>query len=156
MLAILTIHHWSDLAKGLNECARVSKRRIIIFTWDPGTPGFWLTREYFPEILEFDRNVFPSMGQLRDCLGQINVRTIPIPGDCVDGFLGAYWCRPEAYLNGRVRSGVSSFSRVAASQDGIKRLATDLSTGMWKRANKNLLKQDSADIGYRLVTAAIY
>lgn len=51
-LAILTIHHWSNLAQGLNECARISKRKVLILTWDPAPKGFWLTQEYFPEILD--------------------------------------------------------------------------------------------------------
>src|SRR5690606_14282156 len=34
-MAILTIHHWQNLTSGLNECARISKRKVIIFTWDP-------------------------------------------------------------------------------------------------------------------------
>ena len=35
---------------------------------------------------------------------------VPIPHDCVDGLLGAYWRRPEAYLNAEIRSGISSFA----------------------------------------------
>jgi ubiquinone/menaquinone biosynthesis C-methylase UbiE len=31
-MAILSIHHWSDIASGLKEMARVSKYRLILFT----------------------------------------------------------------------------------------------------------------------------
>lgn len=155
-LAILTTHHWSNLTQGLNECARTSKRQFTILTWDPESPGFWLTQEYFPEILEFDRSAFASMEQLRRCLGKIKVQNVPIPGDCVDGFMGAYWRRPEAYLNDQVRSGMSSFSRIATSLDAIERLEADLKSGAWERAYGNLLAQESADLGYRLITAVLH
>src|SRR5215475_2519096 len=33
-LAILTVHHWPDRARGLGELARVARRRVVIVTWD--------------------------------------------------------------------------------------------------------------------------
>ena len=33
-LAVLTIHHWPDLARGFAEMRRVA-RRIVVLTWDP-------------------------------------------------------------------------------------------------------------------------
>ncbi len=41
-LAILTVHHWPDRARGLGELARVGRGRAVIVTWDPATSGFWL------------------------------------------------------------------------------------------------------------------
>ncbi len=35
-----------------------------------------------------------------------------IPGDCADGFYHAYWRRPAAYLDERVRRGISIWARV--------------------------------------------
>src|SRR5919112_1790560 len=35
-LAVLTIHHWPDLARGFAEMRRVA-RRIVVLTWDPGS-----------------------------------------------------------------------------------------------------------------------
>ena len=49
-LAVLTIHHWPDRPRGLGELARVASRCVAL-TWDPSSPGFWLTEEYFPELL---------------------------------------------------------------------------------------------------------
>jgi ubiquinone/menaquinone biosynthesis C-methylase UbiE len=49
-MAILTIHHWLKVERGLAEAARAAKRKIVILTWDPDFEGFWLTREYFPEL----------------------------------------------------------------------------------------------------------
>src|SRR5688572_27138631 len=34
-MAVLTVHHWSDLERGLAEMARVARRRIVLLTWVP-------------------------------------------------------------------------------------------------------------------------
>ena len=156
VLAVLTVHHWSNLAQGLSECARTSKREVAIFTWDPESPGFWLTKEYFPELLALDRSIFPSMEDLRHHLGSIQVQPVAIPADCVDGFLGAYWQRPEAYLSDQVRSGMSSFSRITNLADRLEQLQKDLASGCWHRTHGKLQAQESCDLGYRLVTAAVH
>ncbi len=155
-LAVLTIHHWSDIRQGLDECARSSRRRIVILTWDPASPGFWLTQDYFPELLEFDRRIFPTMEELREHLGKIAVTNVPIPADCIDGFLGAYWRRPDAYFNDRIRSGMSTFSRLSSVTDRLEQLQDDLMSGAWHRTHGKLLSRGELDIGYRLVTAAVH
>lgn len=155
-LAVLTIHHWADLSRGLQECRRSSRQMVAILTWDPASPGFWLTQDYFPEILEFDRSVFPSMEDLQACLGEITVTDVPIPANCTDGFLGAYWRRPEAYLQQRVRFGMSSFARIPTSADRLEQLRADLESGAWHRANVELLGQESLNLGYKLVTAVLH
>src|SRR5690242_16522897 len=55
VLGVLTIHHWSDRVRGLHECARVARDRIVLLTWDPAADGFWLTQDYLPEFLAMDR-----------------------------------------------------------------------------------------------------
>ena len=78
-LAILTIHHWPDRARGLDELGRVARRRVVVVTWDPSISGFWLADDYFPEIFEIDRKIFPSIEDYRRALGHIDVRPMPIP-----------------------------------------------------------------------------
>src|SRR5262245_37332570 len=34
-LAVLTVHHWPDLTRGLAEMLRVARQRVVILTWDP-------------------------------------------------------------------------------------------------------------------------
>src|SRR5213082_1139239 len=58
-LAILTVHHSRDRARGLDELARVARDRAVVVTWDPATSGFWLVDDYFPEIVEIDRPDLP-------------------------------------------------------------------------------------------------
>jgi SAM-dependent methyltransferase len=153
VLAILTVHHWNDQQRGLEECARVARDRVVLLTWDPEAEGFWLVRDYFPEILAIDRRIFPSMRSLSTVLGPIAVYPFPVPNDCVDGFLGAYWQRPEAYLDREVRASISSFSRLAGIEPNLERLQHDLESGSWQRRNAHLRECYDLDVGYRLVVA---
>jgi SAM-dependent methyltransferase len=152
-MAILTLHHWADRARGFAECARVAQRRVVVLTWDPAADAFWLVRDYFPQFLEADREVFPAMAAYDEAFGpgaRVEVAPVPVPRDCVDGFLGAYWARPEAYLDAAVRAGISSFAR-PDTEAGLARLRADLATGAWHARHGHLIAADEMDLGYRLV-----
>jgi SAM-dependent methyltransferase len=149
-LAILTIHHWPDLARGLHELRRAARRKVVILTCDPSLAVFWLT-DYFPEILEIDRRILPPLSELRRHLGRIAVFDVPIPEDCTDGFLGAYWRRPEAYLRADVRAAISTFSKLHDVESGLAALRSDLASGEWARRYARLLERPTLDLGYRLV-----
>lgn len=42
-MALLTVHHWSDVAAGVAELRRVARRRIVVLTWDQAVfQSFWL------------------------------------------------------------------------------------------------------------------
>ncbi len=152
-LAVLTIHHWADLRRGLAECWRVARRRIVVLTWDPHTAGFWLVQEYFPDLLALDQRIFPPLDLLTAELGRSSVQVLPIPHNCSDGFLGAYWRRPWAYLEDTVRAGMSSFARIDAVAPRLAQLQRDLERGVWQQRHSQLLAQDSLDLGYRLIVA---
>jgi SAM-dependent methyltransferase len=149
-MAILTLHHWPHLEKGLLELRRVARRRIVIVTWDPLSPGFWLT-DYFPDTLITDRQVFPTLPELRHVLGAMTVSSLLIPHDCTDGFLGAYWRRPDAYLSDGVRSAISTFSKLKEISSGLERLHQDLKTGEWHRRYGRVLSLTELDLGYRIL-----
>ena len=149
-MAVLTLHHWSDQQAGLRELSRVARERIVLLTWDPSHAGFWLMRDYFPQFLDADRNRLPPIERLLSALDDGRVITVPIPHDCADGFLGAYWRRPEAYLNAEVRSGISSFA-TCTDLSPLERLEEHLDTGEWQRRYGELLDEEELDIGYRLV-----
>lgn len=51
----------------------------------------------------------PAMSDYERWLGPVQITPVLVPHDCSDGFLYAYWRRPEAYLDARIRSGSSSF-----------------------------------------------
>jgi SAM-dependent methyltransferase len=149
-MAILTIHHWPDRADGVTEMKRVTRGSCVILTWEPPQTEFWLTSDYLPHFLEWDRVIFPPW--FRDDPDTIDVRPIVVPHDCKDGFLCAYWRRPEAYLDPDVRGAISTFARVGDYQAGLARLRSDLADGSWHRKYGHLLRETRMDLGYRLVT----
>lgn len=157
-MSVLSIHHWADPAAGLREMKRVARKRVVLLTWVPDAAPFWLTRDYFPEILAYDRTIFPTTSALASLLahtvGPARITPLPIPHDCADGFLCAYWRRPEFYLRADVRSAISSFARINA-EPGLARLRDDLSSGRWSHRNHDLLAQDTLDAGYRIVSCEI-
>src|SRR5262249_20081305 len=107
-MAVLTDHHWSDRAQGLREMRRVARRRAVVFPHDPAVAAdFWLTRDYLPTFLR--RLQGKVLAEMMRPLGEIEMRVVPIPHDCRDGFLAAHWRRPHAYLDPRVRDGISVF-----------------------------------------------
>ena len=152
VMAVLTVHHWSSLEAGLLEMRRVAKNRLVILTFDPASPYFWLA-DYIPEIVELDQPVMPELSTFNRLLGQTTVEMIPVPHDCTDGFLGAYWRRPHAYLDPRVRSAISTFSKLNDISDALTRLEQDLASGAWEERYGHLMGAESLDVGYRLVVA---
>jgi len=157
-LGVLTLHHWRDLDAGLAEMCRVARKRVVLLTWDPEfDDALWLTVHYVPRIRERDRINYPTMRRLASALGELSVASVPIPHDCSDGFLGAWWRRPEAYLDPDVRAGISSFSRVAPGETAalVERLRRDLETGEWEKRFGHLRSLRELDLGYRLVVAEI-
>jgi SAM-dependent methyltransferase len=154
-LAILTVHHWPDRARGLDELARVARRRVVVVTWDPSASGFWLVEDYFSEIADLDRRIFPTLEDFGRAFGRVDVRPFPIPHDCVDGFMGAYWRRPHAYLDASVRAAISAFAKAEPSrlESGLERLRRDLADGTWERRHAHLLERAELDLGYRIVIA---
>ena len=157
-MAILSAHHWGDLEGGFREMSRVARKRAVLLTWVPDSTPFWLTQEYFPEINVHDHTIFPSSADLiammERIIGPVQMEPIPIPHDCIDGMLCAYWRRPEAYLDANVRSGMSSFARIDAEL-GLHQLRDDLSSGRWAERNGHLLELDALDLGYRIVHCEI-
>jgi SAM-dependent methyltransferase len=152
-MAILTLHHWEDWKKGLQEAVRVSRNKIIILTWVGLQEKFWLF-DYFPELERVDEALFPSIEELSSELGGLQVLDVPIPSDCTDGFLCAYWARPLSYLDDKVRSAISTFSRISDVESGLSRLAADLGSGEWDKRYGHLTRLNEKDFGYRLVVAS--
>lgn len=155
-MALLTVHHWSDLEAGINELCRIARRRVVIFTWDQSMiRRFWLLDEYLPEAAAFDDTRAVSIDRLEQLLGGARVETVPIPHDCSDGFGAAYWRRPEAYLDPAVRAAISMLAQTGEDilRPGLARLADDLSTGRWHQRHADLLDRETLDVGYRLLVA---
>jgi SAM-dependent methyltransferase len=156
-LAVLSDHHWEDRDRGLAELLRVSRRRVVLFNADPDTVAeSWLVRDYLPGFRRLVRRGF-SLEQTLDALGGGRIEPVPIPHDCSDGFMHAYWRRPHAYLDSQVRAGISVFQLLDKTEvdRAVERLAADLAGGEWERRNRDLLDLDELDLGYRLVIAEV-
>jgi len=153
-LAVLTIHHWPDPERGVAEMRRVARRSVIL-TWDPDyAEAFWLVRDYLPESMALDRRRMPAIAAVCEWMGGAEVWPVPVPHDCADGLFGAFWRRPEAYLDPRVRAGMSNLAQLGAPVDrAVAALRADLDSGAWRERNRGLLDLDELDLGYRLLVS---
>ena len=150
-MAILTVHHWPDKPAGIREMRRVARGTVAILTFDPDARP-WLT-DYLPGLADLDAKAMPRMTDYARWLGDVRIESVAVPHDCIDGYLYAYWRRPEAYLDPRIRSGSSSFWALPEAEAGLARLADDLESGRWHDRYGELLKREDYDAGYRLVVA---
>jgi len=154
-LAVLTLHHWSEWRSGLSEMRRVANR-LVVFTFEPAEVArFWLTESYFPEIVALERGRCPSVAEIARELGPCRVEPVAVPHDCADGFLAAYWRRPDAYLEPGVRAGISALAQLDRDviSRGVARLASDLDSAAWEQRFGHLRSLDALDAGYRILIA---
>lgn len=154
-MAVMTVHHWPDLAGGLAELRRVARRQAV-FTWDPAhRPRLWLLDEYLPEIAELEEARFAPLAEVAEALGAHTVVPFPVPHDFTDGYQPAFWRRPEQYLDPAVRAASSTFATLPPPvvDAAVARLRADLASGAWARRHADLFTQESVDYGYRLVVA---
>jgi SAM-dependent methyltransferase len=153
-MAVLTVHHWTDWRRGIEEMRRVAQR-VVVFSWDPGfARRLWITAEYLPFVGE-EETTFPSLADQAGAVRATRVTTVPIPHDCEDGFYGAHWRRPAAYLDPEVRAGISVLADRPPEElaPGLERLRSDVESGAWAERHADLLARDELDLGYRLLIA---
>ncbi len=156
-LATLTLHHWSDIERGLREMQRVARRQVILF-FDPASIGdFWLVEEYFPEILDLgSEKAAPDGARLAETLTVQRIEPVPVPDDCSRRFrrclleparrrTSTRWCRPG--------SPRSRNSTPEVCERGTERLRRDLADGTWDARHGHLRSLTEIDFGYRLLVA---
>ncbi len=154
VLCVLTVHHWSDLAAGFAELRRVARHRIVILTWEQEiAERFWLVERYLPEVRVLDAARAVSLARFAELLPGAHFETVPVPHDCQDGFFGAFWQRPAAYLEPQVRAGMSCLRQIVpnALERGLAQLRAELEDGTWQRLFGQLRERAELDLGYRLV-----
>jgi SAM-dependent methyltransferase len=154
-LAILTVHHWDDWARGLDELCRVAPRRIVFGIDFEVHATFWLLEDYLPEVREHTLRCAPSAAVIAGAIGTTSSIVLPVPRDLEDGVMGAHWCRPESYLDPTVRANASgiALSDPATTAAGMARLEADLASGAWHERHAALAACDSIDLGYRLLVS---
>jgi len=154
-MTVLSMHHWENRKRAFSEINRVATAKFVAITWDPKSDPFWLTRDYFPEIYEMDQHIFPELEELNEHFDEVKISPLQIPSDCEDGFLAAFWKRPEAYLSSQVRQSMSPFSQIKNLSEGLQRLKDDLASGAWAKNNQSILNSSFLDVGYRLISAKV-
>lgn len=157
-MGVFTMQHWNDVDRGLTEVLRVTRKRIVLLTLDLDvTAQMWLCSDYLPEIIEHDRQAFPTIAHLQAVLPDLQVETIAVPSDCTDGFCVALWSRPEAHLDPDVRRASSIWHLLppAIVADGLDRLRRDLDSGKWDDRYGHLRARTALDIGLRLLKAEL-
>jgi SAM-dependent methyltransferase len=159
-MAVLSDHHWRDRRAGLAELRRVARGPVVLVNFDPGLADrFWLTAEYLPSFTELIPPPYRAAGawerELTELLGPVEARVVPVPADCRDGFYHAFWRRPAAYLDARVRAAISVFARLPARDvdAAVRRLRDDLRSGAWESRHADLRKLHEVDLGLRVVVA---
>jgi SAM-dependent methyltransferase len=153
-MAIITVHHWREPARGLAEMSRVTRGPRLVLSFDPvPLRSLWLG-EYFPAALEYHEESMPPIEELAAMLGPgTAVEEIAIPRLCEDGFFCALWDRPELHLDPQVRRGSSVWHRVdaAATERGLAALREDLQSGAWDERHGDLRSAPELDVGLRLL-----
>ncbi|RZQ60153.1 class I SAM-dependent methyltransferase [Amycolatopsis suaedae] len=154
VLAVLTVHHWTDWRRGLAELRRVAPRQVVLAYDTRRHTEFWFVREYVPEIADLELGR-PSAPDIADELAADRIVPLPLPWDFTDGVFPAYWRRPAAYLDPRVRRGCSALAQTdpAAVDRGLRALRDDLDSGRWHERHRDLLGLDEWDAGFRLIVA---
>jgi len=135
-MAIVTVHHWPDIEKGLRELRRVTRFQIVIMTFDPDSLDKFWNAEYFPEVIEVEKQRYPKMDFLINSLGgKVTIESIPVPLDCKDGFQEAFYGRPEAFLDKEVRKAQSAWGFISDEEQDkiVKRLEVELRSGEWDK-----------------------
>ena len=157
-MAVLTIHHWGDVARGLAEMTRVASRRVVIATFDPEVNNeTWIIRDYLPELRVERERWMPEEARVLAALPAARVEPIPVPRDCTDRMFVAHWGRPEAYLDPEVRAATSVWHLLppAVTARAIEALRADLESGVWDERYGDLREQPELDVGLRLITAEL-
>ena len=157
-MAILTLHHWDDVEQGVSELLRVARHAVVVVTMDVEIVAQqWLIRDYLPETLAVHGAGFPSIARLLELLPRSTAAVLPVPRDCTDGFMAAFWGRPESYLDPAVRAATSPWHQLAPEtvDRALDRLTSDLASGEWDERYGHLRRQSTLDVGLRLIHADV-
>jgi SAM-dependent methyltransferase len=160
-MAIITVHHWPDLATGLAEMVRVSRERVVVLSFDgPALGELWMVRDYIPRLLETHVEMMPPIEELAAALPGAGIEPVPIPRLCTDAFRCALWDRPELHLDPELRRGSSGWQLMDAAeaeqaQRGLDALRADLESGAWDERHGHLREAPELDVGLRLIRAEL-
>jgi SAM-dependent methyltransferase len=156
-MAILTVHHWPDMQKGLQELRRVTKHQVVVMTFDPDSLHEFWNAEYFPDVIEVEKRRYPTIDFIKEVLGgNCEVQKIPIPFDCTDGFQEAFYGRPDAFLEDEIRRAQSAWGFLPEGVEAklIEAFRKELESGEWDRKYGHFRRQETFLCALRLVVSS--
>ncbi|MCP3919675.1 MAG: methyltransferase domain-containing protein [bacterium] len=155
-MAVLTVHHWPNLKRGLAELRRVTRGPVLVVSFDAGADTeFWMA-DYAPEMTAVEERRYGPIARIVDGLGgQAEVLPVAVPRDCVDWFQAALYARPELFLRKPVRDAQSAWSHLPDGVEArvVHALADDLESGAWDERYGVLRSQPRIRCQMRLVIA---
>lgn len=157
-MAIITLHHWSDVEAGIAEMVRVARRRVVIVGYDSDLwSRQWIVRDYVPEVARRRRLKEPSLKRVLAALPPAEVEVVLVPNDCTDRMFATLWARPEQYLDPSVRAATSVWDKLphAVTERALAKLRDDLESGAWDARYGHLRTTPELDVGLRLVHAEL-
>jgi len=158
--AVLTLHHWENQLKGLQEVNRVLKpgAKIVFFSFTPEQMrGYWLYH-YFPEMIEAATKLIPSTEEMTQLLkesgyGSVETELYFVQEDLQDHFMYSNKHKPANYLSAEVRNNASAFSALATKEEvehGLIILESDIKSG----EITHIMQEYENDLGdYLFITA---
>jgi SAM-dependent methyltransferase len=134
VMSVLSCHQWADKPKGLAELRRVARGPVVVLTFDPvALQESWLTI-YMADIAAAEAARFLPIETLSAHLGgEVEVRPCRVPQNCTDGFMEAFFGRPEHFLDPQKRAAQSAWAFAPAGAEArfVAKLAADLASGAW-------------------------
>lgn len=137
--AILTMHHWENLDKGLEQVYRVLRpgSKLVAFSFTPEqVRNYWLA-QYFPGMIARAANGVSGIGELETLLLETGFKSVEFENyyvlpDLEDHFM--YSCKhaPERCLDPEMRKNTSGFTALANREEvvqGLLQLEEDIRTG---------------------------
>ncbi|MFF5076133.1 class I SAM-dependent methyltransferase [Actinoplanes sp. NPDC000266] len=157
VMATVTVHQWADTARGLAELRRVARGPVLVLTFDgDALDRFWLA-SYVPELIAAERRRYPAVDVIAQAIGpRSEVREVPVPIDCTDGFTEAFYARPSAFLDPKVRAAQSAWGFVdpAVTDRAVERLRADLDSGAWDETYGHWRTQPQFEGSLRLIVGS--
>ena len=122
----------------------------------------WLEQSWFgrysPELMQAEAARQSSLESIEAGLGgTVTVKRVPIPNDCTDDFVEAFFRRPEKLLDPEVRGAQSSWKVMEAGVEEVLvgRLKGALESGEWDQEWGHMRKQDVYEGGLAVIVSTM-
>jgi len=155
-MTTFSVHQWSDLKAGLAEMRRVTRGPVVVLSCDPDELHRCWLQDYAPEMIAVEASRYPPLASISEALGgTVEIRPVPIPLNCTDGFGEGYYGRPERLLDPGARRANSAWSFVDPSvgERFVEELGRDLDDGSWDRRYGALRTQPFFEGSLRLIVS---